>query len=130
MNPVINDTVDVESYRMADVRDRVIQGDCLEVMAKLPAESVDLVFVDPPYYLQLPKRKLDTRPTADSGYNRDDIRTTERTWSAARDKSPGQIGFYLDLYKTLRRDAPLVVTPESVRRQMWVLAECRRQAPV
>jgi len=31
----------------------VIQGDCLEVMAELPAESIDLVFADPPYNLQL-----------------------------------------------------------------------------
>jgi len=33
--------------------DRVIQGDCLEVMDSLPEKSVDLVFADPPYNLQL-----------------------------------------------------------------------------
>jgi len=33
--------------------DTVIQGDCLLELQKLPAESVDLVFADPPYYLQL-----------------------------------------------------------------------------
>ena len=33
--------------------DRVIQGDCAEVMARLPEASVDLVFADPPYNLQL-----------------------------------------------------------------------------
>ncbi|HYM31087.1 MAG TPA: site-specific DNA-methyltransferase [Candidatus Cybelea sp.] len=32
---------------------RVIHGDCAEVMAALPAASVDLVFADPPYNLQL-----------------------------------------------------------------------------
>ena len=32
---------------------RVIVGDCIEELAKLPAESVDLVFADPPYNLQL-----------------------------------------------------------------------------
>src|ERR1700744_105674 len=31
----------------------VIEGDCLETMATLPAGSVDLVFADPPYNLQL-----------------------------------------------------------------------------
>ncbi|MGH6996258.1 MAG: site-specific DNA-methyltransferase, partial [Stellaceae bacterium] len=31
----------------------VLIGDCVEVMARLPAESVDLVFADPPYNLQL-----------------------------------------------------------------------------
>ncbi|HWB50852.1 MAG TPA: site-specific DNA-methyltransferase [Stellaceae bacterium] len=33
--------------------DGVIDGDCLAVMAGLPAGSVDLVFADPPYNLQL-----------------------------------------------------------------------------
>jgi len=33
--------------------DEVIQGDCLDVLAKLPERSVDLVFADPPYNLQL-----------------------------------------------------------------------------
>ena len=33
--------------------DRVLIGDCIAEMAKLPAESVDLVFADPPYNLQL-----------------------------------------------------------------------------
>ena len=58
MNWVIDDRPDVLHYEMTDVLDKAILGDCLQVMGKLPAESVDLVFVDPPYYLQLPKRKL------------------------------------------------------------------------
>ena len=33
--------------------DVVIEGDCLAIMRELPAESVDLVFADPPYNLQL-----------------------------------------------------------------------------
>ena len=33
--------------------DQVIQGDCVEVLAQMPAESVDLIFADPPYNLQL-----------------------------------------------------------------------------
>ncbi len=31
----------------------ILDGDCIEVMQSLPAESVDLVFADPPYNLQL-----------------------------------------------------------------------------
>ncbi|HTI66385.1 MAG TPA: site-specific DNA-methyltransferase [Caulobacteraceae bacterium] len=31
----------------------IIQGDCLEALARLPEKSVDLVFADPPYNLQL-----------------------------------------------------------------------------
>jgi len=33
--------------------DRVLAGDCVEQLAKLPESSVDLVFADPPYNLQL-----------------------------------------------------------------------------
>ena len=29
----------------------IYQGDCLQVLAALPAESVDLIFADPPYFL-------------------------------------------------------------------------------
>jgi len=34
-------------------RDVILKGDCVAEMAKLPASSVDLVFADPPYNLQL-----------------------------------------------------------------------------
>ena len=37
---------------------RVLVGDCLEELAKLPAASVDLVFADPPYNLQLERDLL------------------------------------------------------------------------
>jgi len=36
---------------------KIIHGDCIEVMKKIPDNSVDLIFADPPYYLQLPKGK-------------------------------------------------------------------------
>jgi site-specific DNA-methyltransferase (adenine-specific) len=35
--------------------DSILQGDCLDVLSQLPRNSVDLVFADPPYYLQLSK---------------------------------------------------------------------------
>ena len=35
------------------LQDRIILSDCLDALAGLPAESVDLVFADPPYNLQL-----------------------------------------------------------------------------
>src|SRR6201981_545991 len=46
---------------------RVIAGDCVAELAKLPAASVDLVFADPPYNLQLQgdlKRPDDSRVDA------------------------------------------------------------------
>ncbi len=30
---------------------KIYQGDCLEILAKIPADSVDLIFADPPYFL-------------------------------------------------------------------------------
>jgi site-specific DNA-methyltransferase (adenine-specific) len=33
--------------------DQVLHGDCVEILASLPERSVDLVFADPPYNLQL-----------------------------------------------------------------------------
>jgi modification methylase len=35
--------------------DTIITGDCLEILPQLPEKSVDLVFADPPYNLQLSK---------------------------------------------------------------------------
>lgn len=35
------------------VRNRIIQADAIETLQSLPAESVDLIFADPPYNLQL-----------------------------------------------------------------------------
>src|SRR5258708_3328285 len=46
---------------------RIVIGDCVAEMARLPAESVDLVFADPPYNLQLQgdlKRPDDSRVDA------------------------------------------------------------------
>lgn len=32
---------------------KILQGDCIEVMQLLPEKSIDMVFADPPYFLQL-----------------------------------------------------------------------------
>src|SRR3569833_1415714 len=33
--------------------DTILQGDCIAEMARLPDKSVDMIFADPPYNLQL-----------------------------------------------------------------------------
>ncbi len=43
-----------------DLKDKLVNGDSLEELKKIPDESFDLIFADPPYNLQL-KKKL-TRP--------------------------------------------------------------------
>ncbi|HEY3778033.1 MAG TPA: site-specific DNA-methyltransferase [Rhizomicrobium sp.] len=42
-----------ENLRLEDALDRVLEGDCVELMNRLPEGSCDLVFADPPYNLQL-----------------------------------------------------------------------------
>jgi modification methylase len=46
---------------------RVLVGDCLEELARLPQESVDLVFADPPYNLQLERPLLRPNNTVVDG---------------------------------------------------------------
>lgn len=55
---VLKDMPEKRSYAAGELQDKVVVGDTFEVLRKMPAESVDLVFIDPPYFLQLPKKKL------------------------------------------------------------------------
>jgi DNA modification methylase len=41
------------SFKSAAPSPRILIGDCVAEMTNLPAASVDLVFADPPYNLQL-----------------------------------------------------------------------------
>jgi modification methylase len=50
---------------------RVIVGDCIEELRKLPSESVDLVFADPPYNLQLASELLRPNNTRVDGVDDD-----------------------------------------------------------
>lgn len=50
---------------------RVIEGDCLCELRKLPSESVDLVFADPPYNLQLAGDLLRPNNTRVDGVDED-----------------------------------------------------------
>src|SRR6267142_2380977 len=57
----------VRTPRVSFEAHRILVGDCVAAMAKLPAASVDLVFADPPYNLQLQgdlKRPDDSRVDA------------------------------------------------------------------
>lgn len=84
-------------------------------------------YMDP---AQLPPRELDSMPTPDRSYNRDEIVWQEGSWSADEYEGPGYEGFYLDLHEAIRNQAPLFVTPESVRKVIWLMEECRRLSPV
>ncbi|MEM7777345.1 MAG: site-specific DNA-methyltransferase [Pseudomonadota bacterium] len=49
------------------LENRIVVGDCLEVLAQLPDEMADLVFADPPYNLQLPGNLLRPNNTVVDG---------------------------------------------------------------
>ena len=38
---------------LAKFRNKILKGDCVSNMKKIPAGSVDMIFADPPYNLQL-----------------------------------------------------------------------------
>jgi DNA modification methylase len=105
----------VESLRIE--ADRIIEGDCLEVMAALPAGSIDLVFADPPYNLQLTAEPLLRPDTSrvdgvDDGWDRfDDFTAYDRfsqAWLAAArrllkpDGSLWVIGTYHNIFRVGR----------------------------
>ncbi len=43
----------LKASKIALPRNEILAGDCIEIMKSLPARSVDLIFADPPYNLQL-----------------------------------------------------------------------------
>ena len=51
--------------------DQVLQGDSLELMEGLPEGSVDLVFADPPYNLQLSQELYRPNMTKVEGVDED-----------------------------------------------------------
>ena len=79
---------------------------------------------------KLPPRPVDPTPTPDRSYNSEDLPWQEETWEHPRDLPSEETRLYLDLYKTLRHGAPLVITPESVRRQIVLLEKCHQLSPV
>lgn len=79
---------------------------------------------------KLPPRTLDPSPTEGRSYNRDEITWIEESWRAADQINPGYETYYIDLYETIRAGAPLIVTPESVRRVIKLMEQCRQLSPV
>jgi len=45
-------------YTREEILNSIILGDALRVLKKLPQSIFDMVFIDPPYFLQLPKKEL------------------------------------------------------------------------
>jgi DNA modification methylase len=57
-NIVIYDNQDKSFYKVEEIRNKIILGDALDVLRKIESDLFDMVFIDPPYFLQLQKKKL------------------------------------------------------------------------
>ena len=77
----------------------------------------------------LPDRPLDAS-TAAAGrqFNREELPWQEETWVNEAPEERAYELFYEDLYSSIREGAPLVITPQSVRRILSVLERCRAAA--
>ncbi|MCS7189483.1 MAG: DNA methyltransferase, partial [Bacteroidia bacterium] len=49
------------AHELIPYLNQVIHGDSLKILPTLPASCVDVIFWDPPYFLQLPERKAALR---------------------------------------------------------------------
>lgn len=58
MSLIIEDQETIIHYSVQEIKNKVIWGDALQVLPKIAAETFDMIFLDPPYFLQLPKKQL------------------------------------------------------------------------
>ncbi len=79
---------------------------------------------------EMPPRALDTKPTPNRSYNRDELTWHEDSWTLEGNGGEAYVQFYTDLFATIRGEKPLVITPESVRRVIWLQEECHRRNPL
>ncbi len=79
----------------------------------------------------LPERKLQTEPTPDRSYNRDEIPwEEEQIWKLPEKTISPVASFYKELYTSLIQGTSPPITPESVRKQIYVLEQCRKLSPI
>ena len=55
---VIKDYDKKGKYLIGEIKNKVILGDAFKVLKKIEDEVFDMVFIDPPYFLQLPNKEL------------------------------------------------------------------------
>ena len=55
---IINDNDGIKNYDIMQIKNKVICGNALDVLKKIDDKTIDAVFIDPPYFLQLSSKKL------------------------------------------------------------------------
>jgi len=58
LNLLIVDKEEKKKYKIEEIKNKVILGDAFNVLKKIDDEIFDMVFIDPPYFLQLPNKEL------------------------------------------------------------------------
>ncbi len=48
----------MQEYTLSEITNKVVWGNALALLPRLEAECADMVFIDPPYFLQLPNKEL------------------------------------------------------------------------
>ena len=79
---------------------------------------------------EVPALVLDTQPTSDRSYNREELPWREEVFELTSNFSSEVRQLYCDLYAAIRQNALIAITAESVRRQMVILEKCRELSPV
>ncbi|MHA6484901.1 Gfo/Idh/MocA family protein [Paenibacillus sp. strain BS8-2] len=87
---------------------------------------------------EAPQQQLITEPLIDSNgnpaYCAEKLIWHEASWDNITPEGRNDMNLltervYMMLYGVIREGAPLEITPQQIRQQMWVMEECRRQNP-
>jgi predicted dehydrogenase len=73
----------------------------------------------------LPPRPVERAAAADRGYSREDLPWQQDQCEVKDDGDANIVRFYADVFGTLREGSAVAITPQSVRRQMRVIEQCR-----
>jgi hypothetical protein len=79
---------------------------------------------------QHPRREVERVPTPDRGYNREDLTWHQESCETSEGYGIVAKQFYEDFARSVREGAPLFITPESVRRNIALIEECKAQSTV
>jgi site-specific DNA-methyltransferase (adenine-specific) len=97
------------------VTNRVLHGDCLDVLRELPSGAIDLVYVDPPFNTGKKQRRVRMRNVRDEGGDRNGFGGRRyRTETVARDEGfADTFDDYLAFLEPRLREAHRVLAPHG-----------------
>jgi scyllo-inositol 2-dehydrogenase (NADP+) len=120
-------TIDVELMSgCAFPQDRwLVMGDAGGLRGSV--NHLDWKWVD---WSELEERNVERTPTPDRGYNSETLPWQSDSCETGEGLDLVVTQFYEDLYRSVRHGEPLFITPESVRRTIALIEECKQNADV